>query len=228
MSLFKDDHANPLNTGLGYRHPVQNWEDADAAARDARTYVADDVGREVKLADTTFWRVVSVSGGAATFREVAGNTIAALLTGFTAGAGTVSATDSILQALQKIVGNIAAISAITASSADTLTNKRITNRVGSTTSSATPAINTDNVDVYKLTAQAVDITSFTTNLTGTPTDTQFLELIITGTAARAIAWGASFISSTILLPTTTVSTTSLRVTLQYDAALSQWVCVGVA
>jgi len=47
---------------------------------------------------------------------------------------------------------------------NTLTNKRITKRVGSTTSSATPSINTDNVDIFKITAQAAAITSMTTNL----------------------------------------------------------------
>jgi hypothetical protein len=118
--------------------------------------------------------------------------------------------------------------AFLASSVDTLTNKRITNRVGSTTSSATPTINTDNVDVYKLTAQAADITSFTTNLSGTPTDWQLLIISITGTAARAITWGASFESSTITLPTTTVTTATLDVTLRWNAATSKWRCVGVA
>ena len=72
------------------------------------------------------------------------------------------------------------------SSTTTFTNKRDP-RVGSTTSSATPTINTDDVDIYKLTAQTVDITSFTTNLSGTPTDGQVLIVEITGTAARAIA-----------------------------------------
>ena len=45
------------------------------------------------------------SGGNLFF--TAARAIGAALTGFTAGAGTVSATDSILQAIQKIVGNIA-------------------------------------------------------------------------------------------------------------------------
>lgn len=120
------------------------------------------------------------------------------------------------------------VGTVTATSTDTLTNKRITARVGSTTSSATPTINTDNVDIYKLTAQAVDISSFTTNLSGTPTDGQILEIIITGTAARAITWGTSFASSTITLPTTTVTTNTLRITLQWDSVVSKWICVGVA
>lgn len=122
---------------------------------------------------------------------------------------------------------LAMLNVITPSSTNTLTNKRITNRVDSATSSATPTINTDSVDVYKLTAQSVDITSFTTNLSGTPTDSQFLEIIITGTVACSIAWGASFVASTIALPTTTVSTNTLRVTLQYDSVIAKWVCVGV-
>ena len=112
--------------------------------------------------------------------------------------------------------------------AEILTNKRMTPRVGSTTSSATPTINTDLYDIYKLTAQAVDITSFTTNLTGTPTDGQVLIIEITGTAARAITWGASFEASTVALPTTTVTTALLVVGFIYNAVTSKWRCVGVA
>lgn len=103
-------------------------------------------------------------------------------------------------------------------------------RVDSTTSSATPTINTDNVDVYKLTAQAADITSFTTNLSGTPNDMDILEIEITGTAARAITWGTSFVSTTVTLPTTTTSTTTLTVVLQYYKSSSygnnKWHCVN--
>jgi len=118
----------------------------------------------------------------------------------------------------------------TASSTTTLTNKRWTARVGNTTSSATPTINTDNVDIYKLTAQAADITSMTTNLSGTPVDGDILEIQITGTAARAITWGASFVSSTVTLPTTTVTTATLTVVFQYCTTSSygnnKWVCVN--
>jgi hypothetical protein len=109
---------------------------------------------------------------------------------------------------------------------NTLTNKRITARTGTVASSATPTINTDNVDFYSLTAQTVDITSFTTNLSGTPTDGQTLWIAITGTAARAITWGASFESSTIALPTTTVTTARLDVAFIWNAVTSKWRCVG--
>lgn len=116
---------------------------------------------------------------------------------------------------------------VSATSTTTFTNKRITARVDSTTSSATPTINTDNVDTYKLTAQAADITSFTTNLSGTPTDDQILHIVIIGTAARAITWGSKFESSTVTLPTTTVSTNRLDVYFIWNTATSKWRCGGV-
>lgn len=115
------------------------------------------------------------------------------------------------------------------SSTNTLTNKRVTPRAGTTTSSATPTINTDNYDYYSLTAQTVDITSFTTNLSGTPTDGQKLWISITGTAARAITWGASFEASTIALPTTTVSTNRLDVGFVWHGdGVNKWRCVASA
>jgi len=105
---------------------------------------------------------------------------------------------------------------------------RVKPRTGSTTSSATPTINTDGVDFYELTAQAVDITSFTTNLSGTPTKGQKLWIAITGTAARAITWGTSFESSTVTLPTTTVTTNRLDVGFIWNDVTSKWRCVAKA
>lgn len=119
------------------------------------------------------------------------------------------------------------IGSITPTSTTTFTNKRITARVDSTTSSATPTINTDNVDTYKLTAQAADITSFTTNLSGTPTDDQILHIVIIGTSTRLITWGSSFEASTVALPTTTVSTDRLDVYFVWNTATSKWRCGGV-
>jgi hypothetical protein len=122
--------------------------------------------------------------------------------------------------------SLTAAGGVTLAGAETLTNKRITARVGSTTSSATPTINTDLYDIYKLTAQTVDITSMTTNLSGTPTDGQVLIIQITGTAARAITWGASFEASTVALPTTTVTTAMLTVGFLYNSVTSKWRCSG--
>jgi hypothetical protein len=115
----------------------------------------------------------------------------------------------------------------TLTSTSTLTNKRITPRVGSTTSSATPTINTDDYDAYSITALAVAITSFTTNLTGTPTNFQKLLIRIKddGTA-RAITWGSSFEAKGEALPTTTVISKVLTVGFIYDTVTSKWGCVA--
>ena len=110
---------------------------------------------------------------------------------------------------------------------ETLSNKRNTLRVDGTTSHATPTINTDNVDVYRLTAQAEAITSFTTNLSGTPAEGDMLLIEITGTAARAITWGTSFENSTVTCPTTTVGTAMLQVLFKWNSVTSKWRCIGV-
>jgi hypothetical protein len=119
---------------------------------------------------------------------------------------------------------------LTETSTNTLTNKRITARASTEVSSATPTINTDNVDYYSITALATNITSFTTNLSGTPTIGQTLWISITDNAvARTIAWGASFQSSgNITLPTTTIVSTRLDVAFIWNEAASVWRCVGVA
>lgn len=108
----------------------------------------------------------------------------------------------------------------------TVTGTRITPRVSTTASSATPSINTDNVDVYGITALTVNITGFT--MSGTPTNGQKLWIYIVGTAARSITWGGSFEASTIALPTTTVSTNRLDVGFVWNSVSSRWRCVGSA
>lgn len=112
---------------------------------------------------------------------------------------------------------------------DTLTNKRITRRTTTVTQSATPTINTDNMDVAAITGLAQAITSMTTNLTGTPSQNDLLEIQITDNAtARAITWGASFSNGGLVnLPTTTVLSVELRVLLEWDAT-TKWTCVAVA
>lgn len=105
---------------------------------------------------------------------------------------------------------------------------RIAPRVGTVASSATPAVNSDNVDLFKITALAVAITSMTSGLTGTPTDGQRLvyRLKDNGTA-RAIAWGAKFASGGDALPTTTVIGKVTRVDLEYDTSAALWRTVTV-
>jgi hypothetical protein len=79
-----------------------------------------------------------------------------------------------------------------------------------------------------ITAQSVAITSFTTNLTGTPVNGQKLWISITGTTSIAITWGALFEASTVALPTTTSGTNRLDVGFVYNVASSDWRCVAVA
>lgn len=117
----------------------------------------------------------------------------------------------------------------TTTGTQTITNKRITRRVVVTTQSATPTINTDNTDMSSITGLAQAITSMTTNLSGTPVLGDFLEVQITDNGtARAITWGASFSTSTVALPTTTVISTLLHVLFEWSSASSTWVCVAVA
>lgn len=115
----------------------------------------------------------------------------------------------------------------TASATTTLTNKRVTQRVlALSANSATPAINTDSYDVVHITSQTTAITSFTTNLTGTPVDGDRLRISITGTTSVAITWGASFEASTVSLPTTTSSTTRLDVGFFWNTETNKWRCVA--
>lgn len=113
-------------------------------------------------------------------------------------------------------------------STDTLTNKRITRRTASTAGpGATPTTNSDNVDYQVFTALAANITSMSTNLSGTPVAGDFLEFWLTDNGtARTITWGASFAATTVALPTTTVISTKLRVLFEYGG--STWDCVAVA
>jgi hypothetical protein len=74
----------------------------------------------------------------------------------------------------------------------------------------------------------------TTNLSGSPVEGEMIQIIIkdNGTA-RAITWGASFVSSTATLPTTTVISTPISILLQYRTsavwtASSAWYCIAVA
>lgn len=113
------------------------------------------------------------------------------------------------------------------SSTNTLTNKRVTKRTGTTTSSATPTINTDNYDVYTLTAMSAAVTSMTTNLSGTPStgDEIILGFKDNGTP-RAITWGSSFVSSGVAtLLATTATSKQHWVKLMWDGA--HWVCLAV-
>ncbi len=122
------------------------------------------------------------------------------------------------------------LTAVDLSSAQTLTNKRITRRDTVVTQSATPTINTDNTDVAHITGLAQAITSMTTNLSGTPVEGDTLRIDITDNGtARAITWGTSFeASGNVALPTTTVISTRLDVGFVWNSVTSKWRIVAVS
>jgi hypothetical protein len=113
------------------------------------------------------------------------------------------------------------------SSTNTLTNKRITKRLGTETSNATPSINSDNVDVHTITALAAAITSLT--ITGTPTEGQSLLLQIKDDGTiRALAFGTGScaFSSDLAAPTATVVGKWQEYSFIYRVALTKWVMCG--
>ena len=112
----------------------------------------------------------------------------------------------------------------------TLTNKRVTYRVGSTASTATPTINTDSYDCYKITALATGITSWA--LSGTPADRDELTVTIkdTGTAQN-ISWYTpgtiDFVSSGVAgLPNVTSAGRKMTLKFVYDADILGWVLMA--
>jgi hypothetical protein len=107
---------------------------------------------------------------------------------------------------------------------DTLTNKRITKRVVTTTDDATAAINVDVTDVYELSAVA-NATVFT--LTGTPTDGQTLVVRFKDAGAgKGLTW-TGFTAVGVTLPTTTVASKWHYVGCIYNSAASQWQAIAV-
>lgn len=103
-------------------------------------------------------------------------------------------------------------------------------RITSITSSATPSLDTDNYNILEITALAVDITSMTTNLSGSPQDGASLIVRITDNGTgRAISWGSSFeASGTISLPTTTTPAVLLTIGFLWNTVTNKWHIVGVS
>jgi len=153
------------------------------------------------------------------------------LAGRAGGTGTfaVTLTPTTLTASRTLTLPDATTTVVGTDATQMLTNKWVQPRVlASTANSATPTLNTDNYDMMVITGQTVAITSFSTNLTGTPVNGQKLIIAITGTGAIGITWGASFEASTVALPTTTVTTNRLDVGFIWNVATTKWRCVAVA
>jgi hypothetical protein len=109
----------------------------------------------------------------------------------------------------------------------TLTNKRITKRIGTVADSATPTPDADAHDDYHVTALAQAATFGAPS--GTPTDGQRLLIRIKDNAtARALSWNAIYRAGTdVALPTTTVLSKTLYCGFMYNNAESKWDLVAV-
>lgn len=108
----------------------------------------------------------------------------------------------------------------------TLTNKRITKRVITATSSATPTPTGDTADIWYLSTLTVGATFAAP--TGTPTDGQQLTIRIKSVAAQTLAWNAIYLSSGVAaLPTTSVAGKTITCGFSYDAAQVKWILLAV-
>lgn len=108
----------------------------------------------------------------------------------------------------------------------TLTNKRITKRVTSITSSSTPTPNADTDDQLNITALGTAATI--QNPTGTPTSGQLLMIRIKdNTVARALSFDTQYrFSSELSAPTTTISSKTLYMLFERNGADSRWDCLS--
>lgn len=110
----------------------------------------------------------------------------------------------------------------------TLTNARITKRVGTATNNASLTIDSDSYDQYNLTAMSAATTM--NNPSGTPTSGQLLLMRFkdNGTA-RAFTWsGSQWRAIGVTLPTTTVISKTLYVGAVWNSDDSKWDVIATA
>lgn len=108
---------------------------------------------------------------------------------------------------------------------ETLTNKRLTPRVQSVSSSATVTPNADSDDAVKITAQAANLTI--ANPSGTPVAMQALIIRIkdNGTA-RTITYGSQYRAIGVSLPATTVISKTIYLGLIWNSEDTKWDVIG--
>lgn len=134
--------------------------------------------------------------------------IAATLTGYAAGAGTISSSDTILQGIQKLAGNAA---------------KPFAKRIVGLTDAANIAVNCNTTDIGTVTLGG---NRTLTNPTGSPVDGQQLQLRVTqdGTGNRTLAFDTIYrFSSGLPQPLLSTGAGALDYLLfQYNATSVKW------
>jgi len=116
---------------------------------------------------------------------------------------------------------------VTPTAAQTLTNKRIDPRVGTTTSSSSLTIDSDSYDIYCITALASAMTI--NSPSGTPVQGQKLIIRIKDNAtARTLTWNGIFRAVGAELPTTTTISKYIYVGCIYNSTDTKWDVVAAA
>lgn len=121
-----------------------------------------------------------------------------------------------------VAGNMG-FSVTTPTSTETATNKRITRRLFSTTSTATLTPEISTYDEFALTAQAAALT-IANHSSSTPADGDKMIITITPDATpRALTFGTAYVAKAgVALPTTTTASKTLVMGFRWDAGLSKW------
>ena len=197
-----------------YVHPNHSG-DVTSVADGAQTIATDAVTyakiQNVSATDKVLGRVTA---GAGDVEEIACTA---------AGRALLDDADAAAQRTTLSLNNVDNTSDATKNAATvTLTNKRITGRVGTVASSATPTPDGDANDIFTVTALAVAATFAAP--TGTPTNGQKLIIRIKDDAtARALAWNAIYRAGTdVALPTTTVVSKTMYCGFIYNSADTKW------